>query len=138
MAWLRGAPKMCIPETTMKLRNFSTCSLTLLLAMPAWGQTQPVPASEVQRPLNLSLPRDVLRQPATVIHNDADESAARNLRKEEEAETPRPPRYGAGYEARQRGLTAESVGGYGSGMGAPMRSGTGFGGGGRGGMGRGR
>lgn len=123
----------------MKPRSFTR--LLLLLALPAWGQSPPLPAgNEPGRPLNLSLPRDVLVQPATVIRNDADETAARNLRQQGEAAERRTThqRYGTGYEARQRGMAAEGGTGYGGGMGSPMGGGAGTGGGGRGGMGRGR
>jgi len=135
----------------MKTRSSTTCCLLLLFAVPAWGQSPPLPGGGEahrplnHRPLNLSLPRDVLAQPATVIRNDADETAARNLQQEDEGAEKRTThqRYGTGYEARQRGMAAESGSGFGSGMGAPMGSGAGagnagMGGGGRGGMGRGR
>ena len=90
-----------------------------MLALPAWGQSLPLPGGEeTGRPLNLSLPRDVLLQPSMAIPNDADEIATRNLRQEGSGAEKRTThqRYGTGYEARQRGM----------------------GGGGRGGMGRGR
>ncbi len=119
----------------MKPRSFTR--LLLLLALPAWGQSPPLPAgNEPGRPLNLSLPRDVLVQHATVIRNDADETAARNLRQQGEAAEKRTthPRYGTGYEARQRGVATDDNAGRGS----PMGGGAGMGGGGRGGMGRGR
>lgn len=106
--------------------------------MPGWGQTPPAPTSEAQRPLNLSLPRDVVSPPAGLRRGETDETAERNLRKEGEIDAARTPRYGTGFEARQRGMGAEGFGGFGSGMGAPMGGGAGMGGGGRGGMGRGR
>ncbi|MEW6513207.1 MAG: hypothetical protein AB1443_04310 [Pseudomonadota bacterium] len=125
----------------MKTRYSTPCCLLLLLAVPAWGQSPPQPAGgEAHRPLNLSLPRDVLGQSSMVIRNDADETAARNLRQEGEAREKRTThqRYGTGYEARQRGMTAESSSGHGGGMGSATGGGAGMGGGGRGGMGRGR
>ncbi len=126
----------------MKPHAFTSSCLLLLLAAPAWGQSPPLPASgEARRPLNLSLPRDVLAQPSMIIHNDADETAARNLRQDGEAQEKRAERqrYGTGYEARQRGMTAESGAGSGGGTGAAMGGSAGMGGGGgRGGMGRGR
>lgn len=112
----------------MKTRISTSCCLLLLLAVPAWGQSPPLPAGgEAQRPLNLSLPRDMLKQPLTITRSDDEDLAARNLRQEASAteKSSAHPRYGTGYEARQRG------------MGTSM-GGTGMGGGGRGGMGRGR
>jgi hypothetical protein len=123
----------------MKTRSFTSCCL-LLLALPVWGQSPPPPAGvEPVRPLNLSLPRDVLAQPSTVIRNDAEETAVRNLRQEGGGVEKRPThqRYGTGYEARQRGMATESSTGFGGSMGSPTGGG-GMGGGGRGGMGRGR
>lgn len=125
----------------MKTRSSITCCLLLLLAVPAWGQSPPQSAGgEAHRPLNLSLPRDVLAQPSTVIRKDADETAVRNLRQEGDGAEKRTThqRYGTGYEARQRGMATEGGTGYGGGMGSPMGGGAGMGGGGRGGMGRGR
>lgn len=125
----------------MKTRSSTTCCLLLLLAVPAWGQSLPLPAGgEAHRPLNLSLPRDVLAQPSTVIRNDADENAKRNLRQEGDGAEKRTThqRYGAGYEARQRGMATASGAGHGGSAGSPMGGGAGMGGGGRGGMGRGR
>lgn len=143
MARLRNKVMMHTPNAIMKTRSSTTCCLLLLLAVPAWGQSPPLPAGgEAHRPLNLSLPRDVLAQPATVIRSDADETATRNLRQEGAGAEKRTThqRYGTGYEARQRGMTAESGSGHGSSMGSPMGNGAGagMGGGGRGGMGRGR
>lgn len=124
----------------MKTQYSTTCCLLLLLTVPAWGQSSSEPAGEAHRPLNLSLPRDVLGQSSMVIRNDADETAARNLRQEGEAREKRTThqRYGTGYEARQRGMTPESGSGYGGGMGSAAGGGAGMGSGGRGGMGRGR
>lgn len=131
---------MPIPETTMKTRNLSTCCLILLLAMPAWGQPPAAAANEAQRPLNLSLPRDVLAPSPSVIHNDAEENVRRNLQPGGEGAERRTTyqRYGAGYEARQRGMVAEGVAGMKSGMATPLGSGSAMAGGGRDGMGRGR
>lgn len=120
----------------MKTRSFPPCCLLLALALPAWGQSPPAPpggaSGEAHRPLNLSLPRDVLVQPSSALRNDADENVRRNLRPEGEANEKRTthPRYGTGYEARQRGMSTEGGPGYGGGM-------SGGAGGGRG-MGRGR
>ena len=128
-------------NATMKPHTFTSSCLLLLLAAPAWGQSPPQSAGrEAHRPLNLSLPRDVLGQPSMVIRKDADETATRNLRQEggtQEKYAER-PRYGTGYEARQRGMAPESNPGYGVGGSAGMGAGAGTGGSGRGGMGRGR
>jgi len=129
----------------MKTQFSTTFCLLLLLAVPAWGQSPPTPfggaGGEAHRPLNLSLPREVLGQSSMVIRNDADETAARNLRQEGEDREKRTThqRYGTGYEARQRGMTTESGSAYGAGgIGTATGGGAGMGGGGRGGMGRGR
>lgn len=125
----------------MKLHTLTLHLSLLIVAAPTWGQSPPQSAgNEARHLLNLSLPRDVLMQPSMVIRNDADETAARNLRQEGEVREKRTThqRYGTGYEARQRGMTAESGSGYGGGMGSATGGGAGMGGGGRGGMGRGR
>lgn len=101
----------------------------LVLALPGWAATGTKLAQE--RPLNLSLPRDVLQTPG---HQQIDETVERNLR------APTPPRgganaparpatlpYGAGYEHRH-----QEIGGAGAGAGA----GTAPGGGGAGRKGR--
>lgn len=127
----------------MKLHTLTLHLLLLIVAAPTWGQSpspQPV-GNEARRPLNLSVPRDVLAQPSMAIRNDADETAVRNLRQEDEGREKRTThqRYGTGYEARQRGATTEGSPGSASGMGTGMGGGAGMGGGGgRGGMGRGR
>lgn len=144
MAPLRRLGMMLTPKTSnMKTRSSITCCL-LLLAVPAWGQPPPAPVGEAggvaHRPLNLSLPRDVLSPSSTVIRNDADENARRNLRQEgggaEQRTTQQ--RYGTGYEARQRSLGTQSGPGYGGGAGSPAGGSGAMGGAGRGGMGRGR
>lgn len=133
----------------MKSRTFASSCLLLLLAAPVWGQSPPPPAGgEAGRPLNLSLPRDLLSPPAAVIRNESEDTAIRNLRREEQGGARRERRqpYGTGYEARQRGMTAEGdsplFGAGNAGMGGGGAGGAGMGGagggGGRGGMGRGR
>lgn len=123
----------------MKTRIFTSCCL-LLLAVPAWGQSPPLPAGgAAQRPLNLSLPRDVLTNSTAVIRTESEDTATRNLRQEKEENGKRAERqpYGTGYEARQRGMASGSNSGFGGGD-TVTGSGSGAGGGGRGGMGRGR
>lgn len=139
----------------MKSPTLTSSCLLLLLAAPAWGQSPLPPAGgEARRPLNLSLPRDLLSsQQATVIRDEPEDTAVRNLRQEEQGSTKRNGRqpYGTGYEARQRSMTMESAGpGFGVGGAGMAGSGTtgamGAGGagmaggglGGGGGMGRGR
>ena len=122
----------------MKLLTLILHLSLLIVAVPAWGQPPSPPAgNEARRPLNLSLPHDVMSKPSSVLLNDSPDTATRNLRQEEEGNSKRAERqpYGTGYEARQRGMASGSNSGFGgSGAGA----GAGAGGGGRGGMGRGR
>jgi hypothetical protein len=130
----------------MKSQSFAPSFLLLLLAAPAWGQSPPLPAgSGVQRPLNLSLPRDVISKQGSIIVSEPEDTATRNLRQEEQQKETRAERrpYGTGFEARQRGMLSEGSPGFasgGSGAGAAGGGGGGGGGGaGRGGgMGRGR
>ena len=120
----------------------------LLLTLPAWGQDSPAAAAApTARPLNLSLPKDVIRStPVPFMGEVVDDTVARNLR----PEAGRLP-YGSGYEARQREKKSGDGAGWGngdrgrgSGAGTGSSSGGGSsasgsgGGGGRGGGGRGR
>jgi len=110
--------------------NTSTFLIVLLLSAPTWGQSQPVPVGEtIPRPLNLSLPHDILAPPPAFVRAETDDLATRNLRSPPAASANSAVRhpYGTGFEARQR---STSMGG-GAGSRTP-------GGGGRGGMGRGR
>lgn len=116
----------------------------LALAPPGWAETLPAEAKAAQaRPLNLSLPRDVLQAPGSP---QIDETVERNLR----APVPlqgsiapaRPPilPYGAGYEHRHQevgGAWAGAGGGAGAGLGAGGGAGAGLGTGGGGGGGAG-
>ncbi len=135
----------------MKSHTFTSSCLLLLLAAPAWGQSPlPTAGGEARRPLNLSLPREFMSPPVTVIRNETEEDAAvRNLKHEEQGSAKRNARqpYGTGYEARQRSMTMESAGpGFGAGgsgmaggaAGGAGMAGGGGGGSGGGGMGRGR
>jgi hypothetical protein len=102
----------------------------LILALPAWAETGPetVPGAPV-RPLNLSLPRDVLQNMPG--QGQADETAVRNLgmplQNRNSLETPARPAslpYGAGYEHRHqemRGAGGSSKPGAGAGSGAGRR-----------------
>jgi hypothetical protein len=90
----------------------------LALALPGWAETRPADAKAAQdRPLNLSLPRDVLRAPA---NPQMDETVERNLRasvpSQDGTKAPAHPAllpYGAGYEHRR-----QDMGGTGSGTGS--------------------
>lgn len=96
----------------------------LALALPGWAEDNPTNAKATQgRPLNLSLPRDVLQAPAP---QPSDEKIEHNLR----APIPSPESngqarpatlpYGAGYEYRHR-----EMGGAGPGANAAGNAGTG-------------
>jgi hypothetical protein len=137
----------------MKLPTLTFNLSLLIVAAPAWGQPPSPPAgNEVRRPLNLSLPHDVMSKPSSVLLNDSPDTATRNLRQEDEGSGKRAERqrYGTGYEARQREMSSGSNSGFGagssgssggsagSGAGGSGAGGSGAGGGGRGGMGRGR
>ncbi len=98
----------------------------LTLALPAWAETGPETAPIAQvRPLNLSLPRDVLQHMPGV--EQSDETALRNLgmplQNRNSLETPARPAslpYGAGYEHRHqemRGASGSNKPGAGSGTG---------------------
>lgn len=95
------------------------------------------------RPLNLSVPRDVLRSEPPAFRDGEEDTATRNLRSNKDEGKPKTERlpYGIGYEARQQGAaSAPGFGGMGGGMIGPGGPG-GMGGaspGGQGGMGRGR
>ncbi|MBW8329183.1 MAG: hypothetical protein K0M48_08570 [Thiobacillus sp.] len=98
----------------------------LALASPAWAQArQTSPKAAQPRPLNLSLPHDILRTPAGPV----DETVQRNLH------APAPPlqgnkpgpaqlRYGTGYEHRQQEMGGAAAGGS-AGAGAGSAAGSG-------------
>jgi hypothetical protein len=98
----------------------------LVLALPVWAEGRPANAKAAQsRPLNLSLPRDVLQAPG---RDPVDETVERNL----QAPPPTPKGattlpYGAGYEHRH-----QDMGGTGTGMGAGAAASPGSGSGRRG------
>jgi len=121
----------------MNTQSFNLPLLLLALALPAWGQDVPAaPEARTAKPLNLSLPKDLIRStPAPFLGEAADDPVARNLR----PEAGRKP-YGSGYEARQREVNSGGGAGRGNGGGSPGTGSSGSsGGGGRGsGGGRGR
>lgn len=105
----------------MKPNSFTFLIALLLLATSAWGQSLPAPAGEVlPRPLNLSLPQDVLAPPPAFVRAETEDMATRNLRQQPATSANPAARhpYGAGFEARQRSMSA---GGGGSGRGGMGR-----------------
>jgi len=96
----------------------------LALALPGWAEGRPANAKAAQaRPLNLSLPRDVLQTPAT---QPVDETVERNLHAPASPPGSKAPArpatlpYGAGYEHRH-----PEMGGAGEGTGTSPASGAG-------------
>lgn len=113
-------------------------SSALTLALPGWAEAGAEKAPPKQaRPLNLSLPRDVLMQ--TPGSGNADETVMRNLRAPTQTDSVSSPPaqpaslpYGAGFEHRH-----QEMGGMGiSGMGGSAGHGAGAGGRAGGGAGR--
>jgi hypothetical protein len=108
-------------------------SSALILALPGWAEAgaEKAPAKQI-RPLNLSLPRDVLMQ--TPGSGNADETVMRNLRAPAQTSTGSSPTtrpaslpYGAGFEHRHQEMGGMNGmgGGAGHGAGAGGRSGGG-------------
>jgi hypothetical protein len=102
----------------------SVLTLTLTLALPAWAETglETTPSAPI-RPLNLSLPRDVLQHAPGV--EQPDEAVVRNLgtpyQNGNRLETPARPTnlpYGAGYEHRHQEMGGTTGGGSKPGAGA--------------------
>lgn len=95
----------------------------LVLALPGWAEERPANAKSAQgRPLNLSLPRDVLQAPAS---QPVDVTVERNLHAPaptQGSDSPARPGnlpYGAGYEYRHPEMSgAGTAGGTGAGSGA--------------------
>lgn len=92
----------------------------LTVASPVWAEAQQANAKSPQpRPLNLSLPRDVLLTPD---RDPADETVLRNLRapvpNQKRGQTPGQLRYGAGYEHRHQEMHGTALDGAGAGGGA--------------------
>lgn len=100
----------------------------LTLALPGWVEASPKPAPDKQaRPLNLSVPRDMLLPAPT--NGQPDEAVLRNLQAPAQAGNgpPAPAHpailpYGAGYEHRHR-----EMGGSGGGAGPGTNAGSGGG-----------
>lgn len=121
-------------STTMKLNSLSLPLLLLAFATSAWAQNVPPQEhSAPARPLNLSLPRDVMRTAPPSFGGEVGDMATRNLRPEPVERKHGMERlpYGAGYEARQGEGGATAATGRGGG-----HAGSSSGQGGRGGMGR--
>jgi hypothetical protein len=98
----------------------------LALASPAWAEARQPHAKTTQpRPLNLSLPRDVLHAPGS---GQVDETVQRNLRAPVpvpgNTQAPATLRYGAGYELRQQEMGGAAAGG-GAGISAGPAAGSG-------------
>lgn len=114
-------------------------SSALTLVLPGWAEAGTEKATARQaRPLNLSLPRDVLMQ--TPDSGNADETVMRNLRTPAQTGTGSSPGarpsslpYGAGFEHRHQEMGGMGGGGMGGGA-----AGNGAGGGGSGAGRRGR
>jgi len=86
----------------------------LALALPGWAEERPANTKAAQsRPLNLSLPRDVLQAPAS---QPADERLERNLNAPVPSQSskiparPAPLPYGAGYEHRHQEMGGAGAG----------------------------
>jgi hypothetical protein len=101
-------------NTPMSRRKLILLPSLLVLALPGWAEARQDDAKAQARPLNLSLPRDVLQAP---INHQVDEAAERNLHSpaspQDSKKSPAPANlpYGAGYEHRHR-----EMGGAGSGV----------------------
>jgi hypothetical protein len=112
MALLRSRWKMATPTTnTMKSKNLLTTLLLLGLTTSAWAQTAPVETKpQAARPLNLSLPRDLLH--GTPGAAKADDPVTRNLRPEPSSGGRHGEHmpYGTGYEARRQGVGSGNSG----------------------------
>jgi hypothetical protein len=95
-------------------------SSVLACASPVWAGAQQANAkAPPPRPLNLSLPRDMLLTPGG---GQANETVQRNLRApapvQGRTQVPAQLRYGAGYEHRQQEMGGAAFGSVGAGVGA--------------------
>lgn len=111
-------------NTPMSRRKLILLPSLLVLALPGWAEARQDDAKAQARPLNLSLPRDVLQAPG---NHQVDETAERNLHSpassQDSKKSPSPANlpYGAGYEHRHR-----EMGGAGNGTSSgPSGSGAG-------------
>ena len=113
------------PFMTRLIPFLMPCILTLAHPAMADAGSEDMPAANV-RPLNLSLPREMLSQPST--NGVSDETMLRNLQAPgrtgngpEAGSRPSSLPYGAGYEHRQRNTrnpgSGAGTGGSGQGMG---------------------
>ncbi|MBI3432107.1 MAG: hypothetical protein HY018_07860 [Hydrogenophilales bacterium] len=99
----------------------------LALASPGWAEARQSSAKATQpRPLNLSLPRDVLHAPGA---GQIDETVQRNLRAPAplpgNTQAPAALRYGAGYEHRHPEIMGGAATGGSAGAGAGSAAGSG-------------
>lgn len=98
----------------MSRRKLILLPSLLVLALPGWAEARQDDTKAQARPLNLSLPRDVLQTPG---NHQIDETAERNLHSpaslQDSKKSPSPANlpYGAGYEHRHR-----EMGGAGNGV----------------------
>lgn len=114
----------------MSRLNLILLPTLLILATPGWADTRPAnPKTSQTRPLNLSLPNEVLRAPDQVQTDDA---VQRNLSAPvptaEAAKRRNPPGslpYGAGYEHRHQEMGAGVSPGNGTGAGGGAGAGGG-------------
>lgn len=119
----RGHNRYPIPNMSLSRLNLILIPSVLALASPAWAEARQSNAKTSQpRPLNLSLPRDVLSFPDTA---PVDETVQRNLSAPvpvPQNGTPGPAqlRYGTGYEHRHQEMGGAPAGGS-AGAGAGRR-----------------
>jgi hypothetical protein len=110
-------------KTPMSRRKLILLPSLLILAMPGWVEARSENTKAQTRPLNLSLPRDVLQAPS---QHPTDEAVERNLHAPatpQGSKTPVHPAilpYGAGYEHRH-----QEMGGTGTGSGSSAGGGAG-------------
>jgi hypothetical protein len=116
------------PRTHMPRLHLILLPSVLTLALPGWVEASPKKAPDKQaRPLNLSVPRDVLL--AAPANGQSDETVLRNLQPPTQTWNGSPPPahrailpYGAGYEHRH-----QEMGGAGGGAGSGPGAGSGAG-----------
>jgi len=126
----RGTPRNANPNMSLLRLHLIFFPSVLALALPGWAEARQANAkSPAVRPLNLSLPRDVLPAPGS---GRIDETVQRNLiappPAPADAQAPTHLPYGAGYERRWQEPVgappgAGAGGGAGAGIGSPGGSG---------------